>query len=296
MLRAGATCLVTSVSDRFGDYGLVGVILYTRGADRYAVDSLLLSCRALGKGVEHRMVAELAGRALRDGKSLIEIPFRPTDRNEPAREFIEQLGSGPTASKGSDRTVELSASVLSDLRYAPDDKTGEASREQPGAAESIAAGRRGGFGGTNPSTAMQRLGDEFNTVEAIVAAIESARQESQPMTDGAGAEPAADASALEQMLSTVWKKVLGRRHIGFSENFFDAGGNSLKAVVVIAMIRKELKRNVSVITLFECPTIKLLAARLEGSDGSGLGEATSATNAESRGRQRRNKFVKRRSA
>ena len=35
LLKGGASCLVTSVSDRFGDYGLVGVILYTAEADRY---------------------------------------------------------------------------------------------------------------------------------------------------------------------------------------------------------------------------------------------------------------------
>ena len=29
MLRSGAKCLVTSVNDRFGDYGLVGVVIYT---------------------------------------------------------------------------------------------------------------------------------------------------------------------------------------------------------------------------------------------------------------------------
>ena len=84
-----------------------------------------------------------------------------------------------------------------------------------------------------------------------------------------------------------------------NENFFDAGGTSLKAVVVIAMIRKELKRDVSIITLFECPTIKLLAARLDGEAGGGVSapaDSAAVADAESRGRQRRNKLVKRRAA
>jgi FkbH-like protein/FkbM family methyltransferase len=292
LLRSGATCLVTSVSDRFGDYGLVGAILYTNGADRYAVDTLLLSCRALGKGVEHRMVAELASRALRDGKSLIELPYRSTDRNEPAREFIERLGPAGIAANGGSLTLELSASALSELRYAPDDQTAETA----GPGKSSAPLKRSGFGGTNLSATMQRLGDELNTIEAVVTAIESARRQAEPMTTLTGPELAEDASALEQLLAAIWKKALGRPYIGSNENFFDAGGTSLKAVVVIAMIRKELKRDVSVITLFECPTIKLLAARLDDSAGAGAGASAAAANAESRGRQRRNKLVKRRTA
>ena len=281
MLKSGATCLVTSVSDRFGDYGLVGVILYTAGADRFSVDTLLLSCRALGKGVEHRMVAELASRALREGKSLIELRCRRTDRNEPAREFIKRLGS---TAEDSDFDLELPAAALADLRYVPDEQT---------AAESDTIGHRSGFGGTNFSTAMQRLGDELNTIEAVVAAIESARRQAQPVIDPNGSSPAEDANSLEQSLGTIWKKVLGRTHLSLNENFFDVGGTSLKAVVVVATIRKELKRDVSIITLFECPTIKLLAARLGGS--SDLGSAVVA-GAESRGRQRRNKLIKRRTA
>ena len=103
-----------------------------------------------------------------------------------------------------------------------------------------------------------------------------------------------DASALERLLAAIWKKALGRTRIGSTENFFDAGGTSLKAVVVVATIRRELKMNVSIITLFECPTIKLLAAKLGGSAGTADDASAASTSAESRGRQRRNKLIKRR--
>src|SRR5204863_3222627 len=51
--------LTVTVSDRFGDYGLVGVILYSRQIGQLDVDTFLLSCRVLGRGVEHRMLARL---------------------------------------------------------------------------------------------------------------------------------------------------------------------------------------------------------------------------------------------
>ena len=66
--REDAKCLVVRVTDRFGDYGLVGVVMYEAEADRYKVDTLLLSCRVLGRGVEHALVSRLGQRAVNEGK------------------------------------------------------------------------------------------------------------------------------------------------------------------------------------------------------------------------------------
>ena len=46
----------------------------------------------------------------------------------------------------------------------------------------------------------------------------------------------------ETALANIWRKVLGRPQIGMNDNFFEAGGTSLRAVQVIAMIKKELKQ------------------------------------------------------
>src|SRR5207244_2541828 len=62
--------------------------------DRYKVDTLLLSCRVLGKGVEHAVLAHLGQQAAREGKRLVELSHRPTEKNAPVREFIRNIG-GP---------------------------------------------------------------------------------------------------------------------------------------------------------------------------------------------------------
>ena len=55
---------VVRVADRFGDYGLVGVVSYVTAEQALVCDAMMLSCRALGRGVEHRMVQVLEiGRA-----------------------------------------------------------------------------------------------------------------------------------------------------------------------------------------------------------------------------------------
>ena len=60
LLESGkAECLTVHVSDRFGSYGLAGAMVFRSGVDALAIDTFLLSCRALGRGVEHRMLAAI---------------------------------------------------------------------------------------------------------------------------------------------------------------------------------------------------------------------------------------------
>ena len=87
------------VADRFGDYGLVGVVMYETQADRYKVDTLLLSCRVLGRGVEHALLAQLGRAGRREGKRSSSCAYRPTDKNLPALEFLESIGSSGTAGR-----------------------------------------------------------------------------------------------------------------------------------------------------------------------------------------------------
>src|SRR5205807_359413 len=112
------TCLVVHVVDRFGDYGLVGVVMYETATDRYKVDTLLLSCRVLGKGVEHAVLAHLGQQAVREGKRLVELPHRPTEKNAPVREFIRNIGGPDGDPAGASWT--FAADRLANLAYDPD--------------------------------------------------------------------------------------------------------------------------------------------------------------------------------
>ncbi|MDT4986393.1 MAG: hypothetical protein QOI74_487, partial [Micromonosporaceae bacterium] len=77
-----STCWVADVRDRFGDYGTVGVAITRTVDDTVELDTLLMSCRVLGRGVEHQLLAHLGQAARAAGKTTISIPYRPTARNE----------------------------------------------------------------------------------------------------------------------------------------------------------------------------------------------------------------------
>jgi FkbH-like protein len=79
------------VRDRFGDYGLVGLLIAKVEDDLVSADTFLLSCRVLGRGVEHQMAAELGRIAVARGASRVRMRVEPTKRNTPARSFVEAI-------------------------------------------------------------------------------------------------------------------------------------------------------------------------------------------------------------
>ena len=87
-------CLVVHVTDRFGDHGLVGAILYSLESKTLLVDSFMLSCRVLGKGVEHAMLQKLGQIASEKSLEAVRIPYIQTAKNKPAMRFLESTGQG----------------------------------------------------------------------------------------------------------------------------------------------------------------------------------------------------------
>jgi FkbH-like protein len=81
------------VADRFGDSGLVGLALVDRSAAaHWRVENFLLSCRVIGRTVEHAFVSWLAERARAQGAQSLTFAFAATPRNQVAREFLERSG------------------------------------------------------------------------------------------------------------------------------------------------------------------------------------------------------------
>ena len=70
-------------------------------------------------------------------------------------------------------------------------------------------------------------------------------------------------NAVEEILVDIWSEVLGVENIGINHNFFELGGQSLKATIVISKIHKALNKEVPLKVLFMSPTIKGLSSYLQ---------------------------------
>ena len=80
-------------------------------------------------------------------------------------------------------------------------------------------------------------------------------------TDGTGptTEYVAARNEVDQKLIEIWEKVLDREMIGIKDNFFDLGGHSLKATLVLTNIQQEFDVKIDLKNLFIDPTIEHLS-------------------------------------
>jgi len=69
-------------------------------------------------------------------------------------------------------------------------------------------------------------------------------------------------SELEQAIASVWQEVLNLEKVGINDNFFDLGGHSLLMVQVNSKLREVLTRDLSIVEMFQNPTINFLVQYL----------------------------------
>jgi hypothetical protein len=91
---AGAADVVTvRLRDAFGDDGIVGTCVTSRGADgTWTVRLLAMSCRAMGRGVIGALLAWLIREATREGAHQLVVPCVLNDRNVPLRLALASAG------------------------------------------------------------------------------------------------------------------------------------------------------------------------------------------------------------
>ena len=197
------------VRDRFGDYGLVGLMIAERGAEEWGLDTFLLSCRVLGRGVEHRILSDLGQMAAASGASRVKLRIEKTKRNTPARSFLESVVPSELR-HGSDERIEaeVPADVLSAVTFEP----GTAS-EAP-VAEDDAGGTKDGHGAEAVGRLRQRerqiarIAFDLATGAAMKAALEgrpskAAASAASATGDIAGIVHTAFASALAVPIDRV---------------------------------------------------------------------------------------------
>jgi methoxymalonate biosynthesis protein len=90
---AGHRLVTVRLRDQFGDDGIVGAALIDRGEARvWTATQLMMSCRALGRGVLDALLAWLCRQAAADGARELRIPCLITERNVPLRLALATAG------------------------------------------------------------------------------------------------------------------------------------------------------------------------------------------------------------
>ena len=86
-------CLYFTLKDKFGDHGLISVVIMDKQEDgALFVSEWLMSCRVLKRGMEEFIVNKMIGTAAKNGFSKVIGEYIPTAKNAMVRDLYEKLG------------------------------------------------------------------------------------------------------------------------------------------------------------------------------------------------------------
>nr|QEO74050.1 condensation domain-containing protein [uncultured bacterium] len=85
---------------------------------------------------------------------------------------------------------------------------------------------------------------------------------SLPEAEGVRAEYVAPRTEVEATIADIWQEMLGLEKVGVHDNFFDLGGHSLLLVQVCSKLRTAYKPDLSMVEMFNHPTVSALAKYL----------------------------------
>jgi FkbH-like protein len=236
--------LTINVHDRFGSYGLVGAMIVRAAGGELVLEQMLLSCRALGRGVEHRMMRHLGGLAAERGLGSVSVPAVRGPRNEPVLSFLERL-PGEKTETGEGWTYRFAADRLRAL-------TLEEVLAETGPRTAAEAPRQTVL--VRPP--YERIASELATVASIQEAM---RGGSAPTAAGSGAK-----TRTEEELAAICAELLELESVDVDRDFTEMGGHSIVAVQLVSRVLERFGVELPLQVFFAGDaTVRSLAAVIE---------------------------------
>lgn len=258
MTGAEAAGILVEVRDRFGDYGVVGLMLFEIGSGVLEVETMALSCRALGRGVEHGMLARLAEVAIDRGCETIRACYQSLGRNDQVREFLKAAQPRQATAAEGAWVFEFDAKSLANLRYQPDDEVRTPSR--------VSREDRTIHDARELTARHVRIAEGLATVDDIRREVSAFCRKSQTGMVG----DALPRTPVEELLELIWRQALGLDRIGIHDEFRSLGGHSLLATQIIARLRGLFGIDLPQRYLLESSTIAKLAEQVGEATRNGL--------------------------
>lgn len=222
--------------DRFGEYGMIGLMVMEKEKENLTLLNVMLSCRALCKGIEYQMMNYVGKVASELGYDKVCIKFAKTGRNTVAEKFLNKFIDECQENNIVDVGVlteldfknyinamelnENDANEGSDADYEPD---------------------------TDYNDILVEIAQEYNSTEKIHKAIVSERLNNI----GDRAEYAPPTNEIEEKIVEIWEEILEVEKIGINDSLFSLGGESIKAIQILSRVREEFETDISLAVLFE---------------------------------------------
>ncbi|MGD9152196.1 MAG: amino acid adenylation domain-containing protein [Gammaproteobacteria bacterium] len=238
----GQYCMAVWVKDRFGNHGLVGVVIFSTTKKSLQVNTFLLSCRVLAKNVEHHIIVELAKFALKQNILQIEIAYKRTEKNIPAFNFLHRMKVATKLSPDNDNCTFIikteDAKNINLLRQ----QNNLLSREK---VKKLSSKR------TRPYNLQYiEIATKLATVEQISNAMRP-----KILTKKT---PIQFKTEFERQIVNIIEDILCIKGIAPNDNFIDIGFSSLYMVLAISKIKNKYEVTVKLEELFKISNAKQL--------------------------------------
>ena len=231
LMQTGIEVFGIHVRDRFGDYGFTGLLVGRCSNGEYKIENFLLSCRVLGRGVEHRVFAWIGKHARELNCTEVFVPFAGNTKNTPARDFLNGLGWDVFP-------VRTTPEQLAELRFAARRiiQSAVAMKKQAAAEHTVDYGM---------------IARELTSVAAI----------RRRMRKGKAVQLE---TRTETRLAAIWQDLLEVKEVVGESNFFDLGGHSLKVVLLLMRVREEFDIGLGIEDVYASDvTLERMARRID---------------------------------
>lgn len=84
-------CYCYSLKDKYSDYGIISVFIAERISANWEINTWLMSCRAMGRGVEYSVFNHFITTCLTDGE-IVFGEYIPTGKNKPIENLLKIIG------------------------------------------------------------------------------------------------------------------------------------------------------------------------------------------------------------
>ncbi|MFA7098336.1 MAG: hypothetical protein WC383_17865, partial [Gammaproteobacteria bacterium] len=91
-IDVGNLVLAASVKDKFGEYGLTGVCIVKIHGNEAEIDTLLMSCRVIGREVEKEFIHQILVYLKRLGIKIVYSQYTPSRKNSIVKDFYVKSG------------------------------------------------------------------------------------------------------------------------------------------------------------------------------------------------------------
>lgn len=272
-------------SDRFGDYGMVGLLFGRKVQNQFVLENLMMSCRVIGKGVEYQMLSYVGRYAESLGLDQVKINIAVTEKNAIAMKFADTvfnqtenvlipamqlakvdfkdyLNQTQEADKAAESDVSGTNITESDENITANTTANTTDSKTIPSDHEVAASEEKSDANASYDQIMTEIALTLNHTDEIHRQIIKYRTDQLSERT----QYAAPENEIQEQITAIWEEVLEVSPIGIHDSIFEVGGDSIQAIQILSRVRSQFETDIPLTVLFEDDlTIEHLAQATEDS-------------------------------